>query len=108
MNKILLVLVIIETIAIIYLLTDEITFPTGFVVKEVIENYTPEENNTENDSMLVFSTYTKAVCKDKQDHTICNDRIFVKCGDIEYTLPDVLNNSIIVKGDWIDPRMNKT
>ncbi|MAG08404.1 hypothetical protein CMO89_02945 [Candidatus Woesearchaeota archaeon] len=109
MNKLLLFIIIIETIALGFVLTKDINLPTGFVVKEVLENYTPDSIDN-NASEQVFSTYTKAVCNSKKDFTICSDRIFVKCGEIEHILPDLLNNSIVVDNNWQDPRKlgNKT
>jgi len=100
MNKLLLFIVIIETIALVFVLAKDVTFPTGFAVQEGIEDSTQENNPGP-----VFSTYTKAVCSKKEDLTVCNDKVFVKCGDMKHMLPDVLN-SMAVKGDWEDPRRN--
>ena len=50
-----------------------------------------------------FSTYTKAVCEKNGEGIYCEDKLFVKCGEIEQIV-DVPNGSAVFSSEWEDPR----
>src|SRR3989338_2793997 len=56
--------------------------PTAYVAKNPsIEN-------------ISFRLLTKAVCEEKAEHTVCHDKLFIKCNDKEYIVNDDLNKIV--------------
>lgn len=97
---------------IILTLVDNKQIPTAYAVKE---NPILEKSD--------FKILTKAVCEEKSEHIICQDRLFIKCNDKEYIInKDNLDNftgcnniklnlsnikvngSTLFKKEWVDPR----
>lgn len=84
MKKLLTALFIIEfalIFAIIALYSiDNKAIPTAYFIKE-------------NKSTTNFKLFTKAVCEEKSEHIICQDKLFVECNGNEYIVnEDNLNN----------------
>lgn len=65
---------------------------------------------------LEFSTFTSAVCEDRQDHVFCRDEFFIKCNGevskaadvaecngIKVDVPKALGFAVF-SPDWKDPR----
>ena len=70
----------------------------------------------ENPKVLEFSTFTSAVCEDRQDHVYCKDEFFIncngevskavdfaECNGIKLDVPKTLGFAVFGK-DWKDPR----
>ena len=118
LNKILKILFLIEFVLIALIVAlffvDNQEIPTAFAIKE---NSSIEKTN--------FKTFTKAVCEEKSEHIICQDKLFIKCNGKEYPVSNEpigelvecnkikLNLSDIrakgnteFKKEWIDPRNN--
>ena len=88
-------------VTISFLIGNNLTNLTGFVVAEdnvgnVVENIT---------EIPGFRLYTKAICKNVSNFVICHDELFASCGGFEYMLPEneVDGNGVFGK-DWEDPR----
>ena len=97
---------------IILTLVDNTQIPTAYAVKE-----NPSLEKSE------FKVLTKAVCEEKSEHIICQDRLFIKCNDKEYIISKdnldnftgcnniklnfsniKVNGSTLFKKEWVDPR----
>ena len=119
MNKLLKALFAVELILILTVVALSIAdnknkeLPTAYAVKNPsIEN-------------ISFRLITKAVCEEKSEHTVCRDKLFVKCGDDEQIIDDNLskivecngiklnlsgvfvNGTTTFKKDWTDSRKSK-
>lgn len=70
----------------------------------------------ENSKVLEFSTFTSAVCEDRQDHVYCKDEFFIncngevskavdvaECNGIKLEAPKTLGFAVFGK-EWKDPR----
>ncbi|MBI2649896.1 hypothetical protein HYX04_01120 [Candidatus Woesearchaeota archaeon] len=70
----------------------------------------------ENSKVLEFSTFTSAVCEDRQDHVYCKDEFFIncngevskasdvaECNGIKLEVPKTLGFAVFDK-EWKDPR----
>ena len=81
LNKILKILFLIEFVLIALIVAlffvDNQEIPTAFAIKE---NSSIEKTN--------FKTFTKAVCEEKSEHIICQDKLFIKCNGKEYLVND--------------------
>ena len=75
-----------------------------------------EEPKKENNEQLEFSTFTSAVCENKEDFVYCKDEIFVncngniskaidvaECNGIRLDVPEASGFAVFEKG-WKDPR----
>jgi len=79
---------------------------TGFFVANVGENSLAIENNSLENELPVFRIYTKALCKNVSDFTVCWDEVYVNCGGFQYLLPEsIVNGEGIFKKGWEDPRL---
>lgn len=89
----------------------------GFVAFS-INNAGNEENNEakEEPKIMEFSTFTSAVCENKEDVVHCKDEVFVncngevskaidvaECNGVKLDLPKVTGSAVFSK-DWKDPR----
>ena len=116
MNNLLKILFALEFVLILIIiflaLMGNMDTPTAYAVRQI-----------DSPSIIDFKIYTKAVCENASSHTLCRDRLFVKCGDTEYYVDDNnlenftgcnnialnlsnsrANGSAMFKKGWEDPR----
>ena len=95
-----------------FLLSSLVLFLFSFLVVS-IDN---DENEIKKSSNFEFSTFTSAVCENKNDLVYCRDELFVncngevskavdfvECNDIKMNAPKVTGFAVFEKG-WKDPR----
>ena len=82
----------------------------------VVANITNEGINNKKSEELKFSTFTSAVCENKESFVYCKDEVFVncngqiskaidiaECNGIRLDVPDVTGFAVFEK-EWEDPR----
>ena len=88
----------------------------SFVVANINNLNNEKIQNNENSKIMKFSTFTSAVCEDKEDFTHCKDEVFVNCnGEIskaadvaecngfKLDVPKATGFAVFGK-EWKDPR----
>lgn len=88
----------------------------SFVVANINNANNKEIENNKNPKILEFSTFTSAVCENKEKFVYCKDEYFVDCNGIvskaidviecngmKVDVPKALGFAVFEKG-WKDPR----
>ena len=89
----------------------------SLIVNSINNDKNTDVNEVKEESKpLEFSTFTSAVCEDRQNHVYCKDEFFVKCNGsiskavdvaecngIKIDAPKTLGFAVFEK-DWKDPR----
>ena len=83
------IIIIILSVLLVVSNADNIKQITGYAVSE------PEADS--------FSTYTKAVCEENEKGIYCEDKLFVRCNNIEQEV-EIPNGEANFSSDWEDPR----
>ena len=104
---------------VIVLLIVVIVSSLSFLVASINNGKVEDKNNEieEKSKILEFSTYTSAVCENKEDVVHCKDEVFVncngeisklidvaECNGIKLNIPKATGAAVFSK-NWKDPRI---
>ena len=101
---------------VLFILTLVVMASLSFVAASIYINDTQVKKETERSQIIEFSTFTSAVCENKEEFVNCKDEVFVncngkiskavdiaECNGIKLEVPKTLGFAVFEK-EWRDPR----
>ena len=102
---------------VLFLLVLVVIGSLSFVVASMASNDNSETKIKQENKIVEFSTFTSAVCENKEKFVYCRDEVFVKCNGtvskaadfaecngIKIEIPKAIGFATFSK-DWKDPRV---